>query len=180
MITGNGGKSSAFAGAAGQVVVGDIQENLFVLGVSFSTIWRLIVPASPDVMDIIWDATAFTGTQITFNPITIESTGGPVHIDYFAGVTESGDGTLLPTINRRTALSGSNQAIITVDPLTVSIVGALNYFSTFAGSGAKVGGDAAGGSPVEVIPSLKYLLRLANQSNQPETVSIDATWFEIP
>ena len=84
----------------GPLIMTNIQENAFVLGQSFSY-EDYLTYAAAGVKDFIFDPTAFDGTNLVVLPPSFSATAGPVTVEYYAGVAETGDGTPLGISNRR-------------------------------------------------------------------------------
>jgi hypothetical protein len=185
-MIGNGGAPSAFAGLAGQVVTGTIQENLFIGGFSFSYTDRLVYAATGTKI-ITFDARLCTCTQLVFNPILFSSNAGPILIDFYAGVTLNATpgGTELDPSNRRATSGNVSDAVLLLDPTIDSMgtrfAGDLVPSNESAGVGtSNQGAASSAGLPFEIDHSLVYALEINNLDGADTYVKVDMTWFEIP
>ena len=80
------GNGDLAKGAAGQIVTGTIQENLFILGLSFS--WEdYLTYAAAEEKIFVFDPTACTCAQLIFNPLVFSANAGPITIDVYTEVS---------------------------------------------------------------------------------------------
>jgi hypothetical protein len=185
-MIGNAPKASAFAGLAGQIVTGTVQENLFIGGFSFSYTDRLLYAAAGAKI-ITFDGRLCTCGQIVFNPILFSSNSGPILIDFYAGVTLNatpGGATLEPS-NRRATSDNVSDAVLLLDPtiddMGTRFAGDLVPANESAGVGtSNQGAASSAGLPFEIDHSLVYAIDIENLDGADTYVKVDMTWFEIP
>lgn len=170
-------------GPAGQIITGSIQENLFILGFSFSYANRSSIAAGAN-LDLIFDATQATAIeQIIFTPLLYVATNGPVIVDLYSDPVYTGGSTVKGGNRRQTAsnlLSESNIILGaavsdpgTLLPLPELIAASSSFFGDNGGSNVP-------GLPFEIDKTKKYLIRLTNQNGSAALVRTAATWFEVP
>ena len=174
-----GANATGFTGAP---ITTNIQENLFIGGFSFS--WEDYLTFSADeVKTFVFDGTACSCAQITFEPLTFSADSGPITIDFYAGVTANSDGTLLGASNRRATSSNVTDAEFRLNPTGVSL--GTRFAGDFVPStGTGVGNTSGSASnpalPFEIDKDLKYAFVVTNKNGADTTVQIKSTWFEIP
>jgi hypothetical protein len=185
-MIGNGGAPSAFAGTAGQVITGTIQENLFIGGFSFSFTDRLLYVAT-GIKRITFDARLCSCSQLVFNPIIFSANAGPILIDFYAGVTLNATpgGTELEPSNRRATSPNVSDAVLLLDPvidnLGTRFAGDIVPANESTGVGtSNQGASSSAGLPFEIDHSLVYAIEINNLDGADTYVKIDMTWFEIP
>ena len=176
---------SAFSGAAGQIISSDIQENLFILGLSYSWEDYLTYSASEEKI-FVFDPTACTCAQLVFNPLVFSANAGPITIDIYTSVSWTpGTGTLAVASNRRETSPNTPEAI-----LRYGSAATLGFSGTkFAGDLIPANGaaapNAAGNSnpeglPFEIDISIIKAVGLTNTDGNGILVSHKFNWFEVP
>jgi hypothetical protein len=185
-MIGNAPKTSAFAGTAGQIITGTIQENLFINGFSFSYVDYLVY-ALAGTKTIVFDGSACECSQIVFNPILFSASAGPILIDFYANVTLNATpgGTILQASNRRATSPNVTDAILyldpTIDDLGTRFSGDLVPSNESAGVGtSNQGASSSQGLPFEIDSSLLYAFTMENLDGADTYIKVDMTWFEIP
>lgn len=173
---------SSFVGAAGQIVTGSIQEDLFIRGRSFSyEDW--LVYAADEIKTFVFDPIACTCDQIVFQPFAFSAQSGPIEIGIFAPVTADDDGTLLGASNRRATSPIIPEGILRLNPSNI-----VKPADRFAGDLVPASGTAPANSsgaentqglPFEIIPSIKYALTVKNTDGAGVRIQFKTTWFEI-
>lgn len=184
-MIGNGGRAGAFAGAAGQIITSDIQENLFILGLSYS--WEDYLTYAADEEKIfVFDPLLCTCEQLVFNPLVFSANAGPITIDIYTEVSyDTGTGTLAVASNRRETSPNTPDAI-----LRYGSVATLNFLGTkFAGDLIPSNGAAApnaagntniGALPFEIDITKIKAVGLTNTDGNGVLVSHKFNWFEVP
>jgi hypothetical protein len=180
-MIGNAPRTSAFAGSAGQVITGTVQENLFIEGKSFSYEDWLTYTAD-ETKTFVFDPTACECVQIVFNPIAFSATAGPIEIKFYVGTTADDDGTLLEASNRRATSSVTPQGIWRLNPSNISLgtefAGDL-VPATGVTSATSTGSQNQPNLPFEVLKTSKYAITVKNTDGADTYVQIKSTWFEI-
>ena len=155
-----------------------IQEELFVLGGAFSYEDYLIVPSGG--AQIIFDPTAFEGTNLTFSPLIFAAESGPVLVDIYTGTDADDDGTLLIPSNRREG-QPQPKSVIRLNP-TVNSLGTKFAGDSVLASGAGIGNVNSNanspGLPFEIDTSVKKALDIDNTSGGDIIFQIKLQWFE--
>lgn len=179
---GRAGNNPNFAGAAGQLVTGSIQENLFIQGRSFSYEDWLVYGAD-ETKTFVFDPTACTCDQIVFQPFAFSAQSGPVEIEIFAPVTADDDGDVLGASNRRATSPITPDGILRLNPSNIALpadrfAGDLVPASGTAPANSS-GAENTQGLPFEIIPSIKYALTVKNTDGAGVRILFKTTWFEI-
>lgn len=175
-----GGIPKRLISIADSINLSSIQEYLFVQGKSFSYEEHLIYGAS-EVKTFVFDPTAFTGTNIVFEPIVFAATAGPILIKFYYGTEADDDGTLLGVSNRRAPLGIVNQGIWRLNPNIVSL--GTEFAGDIVPANETIGQTSVGASnqpglPFEIFSNIKYALTIENKNGAGVYVQMKATWFE--
>lgn len=171
---------SGFAGLANQVVVGSIQENLFIAGRSFSFEDYFTFGAS-EVKTFVFDPTACGCSQLVINPLIFAATGGPIIVDIYANTTADKDGTLLGVSNRRFG-SPATMAELRLDPSNITLGTRISgdiVPATGTAPANSTGGANAQGLPFELSKNLKYSITMTNNDGAGVIAVFKFTYFEI-
>lgn len=154
-------------------------------GVSFSWSKRFTIGNS-DTVDIVIDPMGVTeGVTPVVLPISFTAYGaGPVNIDMYYGVTESGDGTEWVGGNRLNASTNTPGTKVYFDP-TVTDTGTKLPFefmipSNGTAATAKAGGQV--GEDIIYVPATmgKYLFRLSNTDTVDDALCVfSMTLYEV-
>jgi len=176
------GNQPNFAGAAGQLITGSIQENLFILGQSFSYEDWLTYGAD-ETKTIVFDPTGCDCDQLIFNPFAFSAQSGPIEIGIFAPVTADDDGTVLEASNRRATSPITPEGILRLNPSNIvkpadRFAGDLVPATGTAPANSSGGGNMLG-LPFEIITSVKYALTIKNTDGADVRIQFKTTWFEI-
>ena len=165
---------------AGFLIAGSLQEDLFVKGKSFSFEDYFTFSAS-EVKTIVLDPTAFTGVNLTFNPVVLSATAGPILVDFYVGTIANADGTLLGASNRRPGFP-SPQTILRLNPTGVTLgtrfAGDL-VPSTGMNPATSVGAGNMPGLPFEFLNTIKYAVQFTNLNGADTYMQLKVTWFEV-
>jgi hypothetical protein len=166
----------------GPLVVTSRQENIFVSGRIFSY-EDFRTYAASEVAYFIFDPTAFEGESLIVSAPSFSATAGPVLVEYYAGVIESGDGTILGVSNRLGSSGNVSSATFKLNPTTISNEG-IRFTGRLVPSTAttpiNVGGATASGSlPFELDTSFKYLVKVTNTNGDGTIIQTDFTWMEV-
>jgi hypothetical protein len=160
----------------------DVAGEQFVLGNSYSYEDYHIFALADDTLTFVFDPTAFTGTNLTVEPISFCATSGPITIDFYTGTDADDDGTLLGASNRRATSSNINEAILRLDP-TINSIGTRFSGDLVPATGTapanSSGGSNVSGLPFELDTSLKYAFVATNKDGANVYFCIKMTWFEI-
>lgn len=81
------------------LIVISIQNQKVMEGITFSVRKRFVFDAE-EVIELVFDPSAFTGTTIVIMPLSFDAFGGPIHLDVIPGVTADADGAPIPIFNR--------------------------------------------------------------------------------
>lgn len=166
----------------GPLVVTSRQENIFISGKTFSY-EDFRTYAASEIAYFIFDPTAFEGTSLIVLAPSFSATKGPILVEYYAGVVESGDGTVLDVSNRLGSSSNVPAATFKLNPTTVSNEGVRftgRLLPSTATTPINVGGATASGSlPFELNIAVKYLVKVTNTNGDDTIVQTDFTWMEI-
>jgi len=172
----------ALRGLAGQLVVGDIQENLFIAGFSFS--WEDYLEYLADEEKIIvFDPTACSCAQIIFRPLIFAANAGPIKIDIYTEASYDAEtGTLLGQSNRRETSSIPSEAILRLNPTNFS---GTKFAGDLVPSNGAAAPNASGNSnqqglPFEIDLTKIKAIGLTNTDGNGVLVSHKLTWFEVP
>jgi hypothetical protein len=159
-----------------------VSDEQFVLGNSYSYEDYHIFLLADDTFTFVLDPTAFTGLNLTVEPISFCATSGPITIDFYAGVDADDDGTLLGVSNRRATSSNVNKAILRLDP-TINDIGTKFAGDLVPSTGTapanSSGAASATGLPFELDPAGKYAFVATNNDGANVYFCIKITWFEI-
>lgn len=175
------GNNPNFAGAAGQLISGTIQENLFILGQSFSYEDWLVYGAD-ETKTFVFDPTDCDCDQLVFNPFAFSAQSGPVEIKIYAPVTADDDGTILGVSNRRATSPITPKGILRLNPSNIVLPAAFAgdlIPSTGTAPANSSGAENARGLPFEIITSVKYALTIKNTDGADVRIQFKTTWFEI-
>jgi hypothetical protein len=166
-------------GGADQIVTGSIQENLFIQGKAFSY-EDYITFAADEIKVIVFDSALFEGVNLTFNPIILGASSGPILADFYTGTTSDADGTILQASNRREGMPGP-KSILRMDPSNI-VLGTRFSGDTVFASGLGVGNANAGsnlpGLPFGLDPSINHAIEIENDDGAGTIIQIKMTWFE--
>lgn len=156
-----------------------VQEWLFVQGKSMS-FEDYFTFSADEVKTFVVDPTSFTGVNLTFNPISLSATSGPVRVDFYAGTTADEDGTLLGASNRRSGFPAPVTKI-RLNPSNISLG------TRFAGDLVPATGTAPANSngsgnqpslPFEPSKTTKSAFTITNDNGADTIIQIKLTWFE--
>lgn len=179
------GNGSLPRGGAGQIIIGNLQDELFIRGLTFTYDGRFTFSAD-EVKRFVIDPTACTCAQITFLPLVYSATQGPVTADIYTGTDADDDGTVLTPVNRRETYQEINPTglVLRLNP-TVNDIGVKLPLSglvpaTGTSPGNASGSESAQSSPFEIAGSVKKTLEVTNHGGNDALVFIGATWQEIP
>jgi len=179
-MIGNAPGPGSTVGSFGAQINSSYQEELYAVGKSFSYEDYLTF-GSTEVKHILFDPSAYTGENITFNPLLFGATGGPFTIDLYSGSSADADGTPLIGSNRRYEFpapkstlmeGGSNWSPGTRFSGDAVLSNTLNPVNSNPGSNL-------GGLPFELNPALKYGLLIASLDGDGLLFQIKMTWFEL-
>lgn len=165
----------------GAIRTTNIQEDAFVNGKIFSYEDYKIFSSS-EVVNFIFDPTAFDGVNLVVTPPSFSANAGPILVEYFIGATADNDGTLLGISNRRGMSTNVNKAILRLNP---SNIGDGTRFSgrliPATGLDPKTASGVVSGSslPFELNFNVKYLIRITNINGDDTYVQTDFTWLEV-
>lgn len=176
------GNGSQAKGAAGQVVTGSIQENLFILGQSFSYEDWLVYGAD-ETKTFVFDPTACTCDQLVFNPFAFSAQGGPVEIKIFAGVVyTAATGSILGASNRRATSSITPEGVLLLNP-TITTPGVEFAGDLVPATGTAPANSTGSGNmpglPFEIDTAFVYKLTVKNIDGAGIRIQFKTTWFEI-
>ena len=170
---------TSFAGHAGQVVTGSIQERLFIEGKSFA-FEDYFTFDTDEVKTIVVDPKKFAGLNLTFDPILFSATAGPIVLDYYSGVAAGDDGTMLLGSNRRPSFQRP-QTIFRINPTIIDI--GTRFAGDIVPSTGVAPANSSGSSntvslPFELLTIIKYAVKLTNKNGAGVIVSMKVNWFE--
>jgi hypothetical protein len=160
----------------------NVNDDLFVQGKAFFYRDYQVLAAS-QVVDFVVDPTAFTGINIVALAPTFVSTAGPITVDIYCGITESGDGSNLPLINRRVKIGNPlAQTTLKQDPTTISDLGIKIVGILVPSSGTSPANSSAApamqGDEFEIDNTQKYLFRCTNEDGNNVKFEMLFTIFE--
>lgn len=172
---------SKYATSFKAFLVTSLQEKAFIRGEVFSY-EDYMTYSTGEVKDFIFDPTAFSGENLVVEPPQFSATAGPVLVEYFINVIESGDGTVLDASNRRGTSSKTPEATLKVNPTTITDIGtrfAGRLVPATALTPVNKVGDTAGSSlPFEIDTQYKYMIRVTNTNGDDTIIQEDLTWTE--
>jgi hypothetical protein len=166
----------------GPLVVTSIQEDSFINGSVFSyEDYRTF--ATDEIANFIFNPTAFTGDKLIVLAPAFSATAGPVLVEYYAGVVESGDGVVLDVSNRRGTSASTPESTFKLNPTTISNAG-VRFTGRLVPSTATTpinlaGATASGNLPFELNTTVKYLVRITNTNGDNTIIQTDFSWIEI-
>lgn len=179
---GDGNFPESMMTAAQSWRVSQLQEDLFIRGVSFSYEEYLTYNAD-ETKTFVFDGTGCTCSQIIFNPISFTAIAGPVLIDFYAAVTANDDGTSLGISNRRATSDIETGSVLRLNPTGVSLgtafAGDLVPATETIGQTSQ-GSSNVPGLPFEIDKTLKYAFTVTNNNGTGTIILVKSTWFEIP
>jgi hypothetical protein len=175
-----GGIPKKLISIADSINLSSIQEYLFVQGKSFSYEDYLLFGSS-ETKTLVFDPTAFAGTNMVFNPIAFGANAGPILIDFYYGTEADDDGELLGVSNRRAPLGITNKGIWSLNPSNISL--GTRFSGDMVPANETIGQTAIGASnnpglPFEIFTNTKYALTIENKNGAGVYVQMKATWFE--
>lgn len=161
----------------------DIENDKAIKGVAFSARKRFTLDSTPIVL--IFDPTGVpSNKKVVFLPLQFEGIGGRVEIDIFNGITESGDGTIIPCYNRSFVIGTPCKSKLTYDPTTVDTTGLvpIELLLPSDGSSAAIssGAQSSDSMVIDIDITKKLMVRMTN-IDSPSTVSmgVKADFFEV-
>lgn len=179
-MIGNAPNAAAFAGTAGQLKTGTIIEEAFILGKAFSWEDRLTFGAD-EVKIIVFDQSLYVDYNLTFLPIIIGSSSGPILADFYTNpIFNTADGTELIPSNRREGMPAPKSKLWEFAPADVTLATRFSGDTVFA-SGVGVGNTNPGanlqGLPFQSI--LNKAIKVTNADGAGTIVQFKITWFEV-
>lgn len=179
MTTGSGPPINSF----GAIPSLALQNAKVFEGIAFSIRQRIAVVKSTSV-DLIFDPTAFAGSNVVVLPFSFEAIAGPILVDIYSGATANDDGTLIPIYNRDFVSGSAPTTIARLSPTGVNVGPnpPLEYLIPSDGVGAGTTGGTGGDSLVANIDfSKKLLMRLTNSDAVTDAiVGVKFDFFEVP
>jgi hypothetical protein len=159
-----------------------IADEQFSLGNSYSYEDYHIFLVGDATFSFVFDPTAFTGVNLTVEPLSFCATSGPITIDFYVGTDADDDGTLLGVSNRKSTSTNVNQAVLRLDP-TINNIGTRFsgdlVSSTGTAPGNSNGAANAQGLPFELDTTQKYTFVATNKDGADVYFCLKMTWFEI-
>ena len=161
----------------------NIANDKVMQGICFSIRRRIALLAS-GVANVIFDPTAFTGTNLVLLPLGFDAIGGPIRVDIYGGATSDDDGTLWTPYNRDFTSATLAQSLVRLNPGNI-VDGPADPIELFIPSD---GTGAASSSSVSTEDALvvnldfshKYLLRFTNiDATGGAEVGFKANFFEV-
>lgn len=182
-MIGNAPRSSAFVGTAGQLKVGSINEETFLLGKSFSFEDYFVFDTAEEKL-IVFDPALYLGPQIFVEPVMVAASSGPILLDFYYDFIGASDGTLLSASNR--LLGGSaplstlreNPTPTVEDVYGTRFAGDMVPSTGVAAPNAK-GAASAGGLLFQLNPTVKTAINIKNLDGDDVYVQLKITWYEI-
>ena len=172
---------AAFAGTAGQLKVGSISEEAFILGKSFSYEDYTLFALADEEHFIVFNPVLYAGFFLFFDPIALSASSGPVLVDIYAGTDSDEDGTLLGASNRRAAFPGP-KSTLRMDP-TINDIGTRFAGDMVPATGNNPntanGSSNSGGLPFEPIRPGKTAIKFTNLDGADTYLQIKLTWYEL-
>ncbi len=172
-------------GPAGQVIGGTIQENLFILGLSYS--WEdYLTYAAAEEKIFVFDPLACSCFQLIFEPLIFSANAGPVTIDIYTEVSYTpGTGVLAGVSNRRETSRNTNEAILRYGSAAARGFSGTKFAGDLIPSNGAAAPNSAGntnpeGLPFEIDISVIKAIGLTNTDGAGVLVSHKLTWFEVP
>ncbi len=178
--TGAGILAQAFNEFGGLVSI-RIADSSAMDGIAFSLRKRFTL-APEGVLDIVLDAEAFTGQKLIFGELSFDAKGGPLLVDVYGGITDDGDGAILPMYNRDFTSSNIPQVVVRKDPAGVVPSGLpIEFLVPSNGVPAVSASAGAGGdTAIAVLAAVKYLLRITNTDSTDAVFGVKLDFFEVP
>ena len=163
------------------ITVTDIDHKLIHLGLAFIASEVLkgaaAIPSGGTADFVIVNPTAF---EVHLKDFEFKSTEGNAELIFYKGVTSSDDGSSVPLNNKHFDSLNTSDAIMQLDPTTVSIVGATHIQHFELTGGKKIGGLAGSGVEEYVLKqNEKCLLRYTNNAVSSDTVDYKLTALNI-
>lgn len=178
---GNASNISAFAGTAGQIKVGSIFEEAFILEKSFSYEDYLLFELAADVHTIVFNPAAYAGFMLVMAPLALAASAGPILVDLYHSTDSDEDGTLLGASNRR-FLGPAPLSTLRLNPsitdLGVRFAGDLVPSAGNNPATAR-GGANSGGLAFEPPRPAKTAVKFTNLDGADTYLEIKLTWFEL-
>jgi hypothetical protein len=170
-------------GGAGQLVTGQIREELFIRGEAFS--WEdWLVYGTSESKIIVFDPRNCTAQQIVFDPLLFNANSGPVTVDVYTNVSyDLGTGTALVASNRRETLQSINppEAILRLNPTGFSGSKFAGDLVPASGPSPAVGSGNQNqeGAVFEIDKTIVKAIGLTNHDGDNVYVSHKLTWYEV-
>lgn len=136
-----------------------------------------------EIKRFVFNPVPYTGKTIESNPVVFSATSGVVLIDFYRGVTETGDGTPLFTYNRK-AGSDVPKSELSVNPTTISDTGTRFAGSIVPSTGLNPSTSTGGSNnttqevPIVLDHTVKYLVDVENKNGAGTYIFIIFAWFE--
>ena len=177
-----------YAGAAGQIITSEIQENLFISGLSFSWEDWLSYDADEEKLFIFYTLLCVPAccVQLIFNPLVFAANAGPIKIDIYTEVSYvNGTSQLLQQSNRRETSDNTSDAILRVGERTNMEFTGTKFSGDLIPSNGAAAPNAAGntnpaGLPFEIDITKIKAVGLTNTDGNGVLVSHKFNWFEVP
>lgn len=163
--------------------VGISNQKVFQ-GVSFGVTKRLTYPASPGIINIVFDATVMTKDRLVLLPISFNAFGaGPIHIDIYFGGTYGVDGTIIECFNRDNESSNTCESEIRLNPTITSKGSKLPVEFVILSNGTPAVTSLGGSVMSDFVTLLrrdgKYLIELSNQDSTAAIGWFGLDFFEV-
>ena len=182
-----GGASQPLKSITGANMAVSIPEDFFARGKAF-THQDYHTMTAAQVMDFIFDPTAYAPPPGALNRIvgffpSIFAEAGPILMDIFYDVDESGDGVTQGIFNRDSTSPNVASSILRLDPTTITNPGTrftgIGIPANATGAGQQVSSSVEDQLPFALDTTKKYLIRLTNQNGNDTLVTMRFTFFEI-
>lgn len=182
-IFGRGGPQKSITGAT---MVASIPEDFFARGLAYSYADYLTYGID-EVKEFIFDPTPYApppGTQgriVGFIP-SFAAEAGPIFVDIYEGVEETGDGSDLVLFNRDRSSLNVPLSTFKLNPTTVSSPGIKLpgiLVPATAGGPVNVGNAQSDPLPFALNIIKKYRIRVENSNGAGTEVGMAFTFFEI-
>lgn len=152
-------------------------------GIAFSVRKRITMAAAA-VEEVIFDPTAFTGTNLVFLPLGFDSLGGPIRIDIIGGATADSDGVLWTPYNRDFSSANVAESLLRLNPNNI-VAGAGDPIELFLPSdGTGAAGSSSASTQDALVANIdftkKYLIRFTNtDASGTAEVGFKVNFFEV-
>lgn len=165
-IIGNGKNPAEFEFGAFTTV--DINSQKVFEGIAFGITKRFPIPASPGVVNIVFDGTAVTSDRLVLLPAAFKAYGaGPIYVDVYFGGNYGTDGDEIECFNRDGESANGCNVDVRLNP-TITTDGTKTPLEFVIHSNGVPATASLGGEVIDSFITLlkkdgKYLIRLSNQ-----------------